>query len=182
MDEVARHEAELVAYALPRLAEVPGLELLGPRGADERVGVFTFRLAHVPHMLVASVLGHEFGIGVRAGCFCAHPGMLHLLKVPQSEAHQVAAQIEAHDKRSVPGAVRASLGLYNTPADIDALIDGLQAIAAGQYQHVYELRTETGEYLPSGWLPRYGEFFSATRSATRTAPVAYTRAELRASA
>jgi selenocysteine lyase/cysteine desulfurase len=182
MHEVARHEAELVTYALPRLAEVPGLQVLGPRGADERVGVFSFRLADVPPMLVASILGHEFGIGVRAGCFCAHPGMLHLLQVPDVEARRVAAQIEAHDKRRVPGAVRASLGLYNTPADIDALVDGLQAIAAGRYQHVYEVETHTGEYIPSGWFPAYGEFFSATRPGAAGPVLRRERPGLRASA
>lgn len=165
MDAIAEHERELTAYALERLGEVPGLELLGPRGLDERVGVFGFRLANVPHMLVAAILGHEWGIGVRAGCFCAHPGMLHLLQVPHDVARRVAAEIEAHDKRNVPGAVRASLGLYNIEADVDALVEGLQAIAAGRYQHAYELDRQTGDYVPAGWLPAYWEFFSATRGA-----------------
>src|SRR5262249_14642964 len=116
--------------------------------------------------LVAAILGHEFGIGVRAGCFCAHPGMLHLLQVPAAEACEVAARIEQHDKTTVPGAVRASLGLYNTASDVDALVDGLQAIAAGRYQHAYELERSTGDYTPTGWLPAYWEFFSATRPQT----------------
>src|SRR5207253_3117880 len=123
-----------------------------PTSLNERVGVLTFTLQDVPHMLVASILGYELGIGVRAGCFCAHPGMLHLLKVSHSEAQVVASQIEAHDKSNVPGAVRASLGLHNTRADVDALVDGLKAIAAGEYQHAYELEAHTGEYVPSGWF------------------------------
>jgi selenocysteine lyase/cysteine desulfurase len=169
MHNVAEHEAELTAHALQRLNDVPGLRLLGPTNLDERVGVLTFTLRDVPHMQVASILGYEFGIGVRAGCFCAHPGMLHLLKVPHSEAQEIARQIEVHDKRNVPGAVRASLGIYNTQADVDALADGLHAIAAGRYQHAYELEAHTGEYVPSGWFPDFGAFFSATR-APRTAP------------
>jgi selenocysteine lyase/cysteine desulfurase len=164
MHAVASHERELVAYALTRLGEVSGLRLLGPRGLDERVGVFGFEMADVPHMLVAAILGHEWGIGVRAGCFCAHPGMLHLLCVPEGAARRVATQIEAGDKSNVPGAVRASLGLYNTAEDVDALVEGLQAIAAGRYQRVYELERSTGEYVPSGWLPAYWEFFSATQA------------------
>jgi selenocysteine lyase/cysteine desulfurase len=164
MANVAAHEAELTAYAMQRLGTVPGLQLLGPRGAHERLGVLSFRLRDVPHMLVAAILGYEWGIGVRAGCFCAHPGMLHLLRVPADEARAVARQIEAHDKRSVPGAVRASLGLYNTPADVDALVEGLQAIAAGRYQRAYELETSSGDYMPAGWMPDFGAFFSATRA------------------
>jgi len=72
----------------------------------------------------------------------------------------------------VPGAVRASLGLYNTTADVDALVEGLHAIAAGEYQRAYELEASTGEYLPSGWFPDFGEFFSATRA---TGPIAEVR-------
>lgn len=164
MQEIADHEAELTDYALERMAEVPGLELLGPRGTADRLGVFSFRMAGVPHMLVASILGHEWGVGVRAGCFCAHPGMLHLLKVPTNVARQVACEIERHDKRNVPGAVRASFGLYSTHADIDVLVDGLTAIAGGQYRDAYEIETHTGEYIPAGWMPDFADFFSATRA------------------
>lgn len=168
MDNVAAHEATLTEYALRRLGEVPGLQMFGPTGTHERLGVLTFRMTDVPHMLVASVLGHEWGVGVRAGCFCAHPGMLHLLKVPRDEAHRISALIESGDKRSVPGAVRASLGLYNTAADVDVLVEGLHAIAAGQYERTYELEARTGEYVPSGWLPQYEAFFSATHAERRS--------------
>jgi selenocysteine lyase/cysteine desulfurase len=164
MDAVAAHEAELTEYAVQQLSTVPGLQLLGPTAADERLGVFSFRLADMPHMLVASILGHEWGVGVRAGCFCAHPGMLHLLGVSHDEAQHFARQIEAHDKRSVPGAVRASVGLYSTPADIDVLVEGLHAIARGDYQHAYEVETHTGDYVPAGWMPDFGAFYSATRT------------------
>ena len=167
MDNVAAHEAELTAYAMRRLATVPGLDLLGPTGAHERLGVLSFRLRDVPHMLVASILGHEWGVGVRAGCFCAHPGMLHLLKVSPAEARAVARDIEAHDKRNLPGAVRASLGLYNTPADVDTLVEGLGAIAAGRHRRAYEPDVTTGDYLPAGWAPDFGDFFSTTRAPAR---------------
>lgn len=167
MQAIADHEADLTEYALQRLAEVPGLELLGPRGTRDRLGVFSIRLRDVPHMLVASILGHEWGVGVRAGCFCAHPGMLHLLEVPSEVAHQVSCEIANHDKRNVPGAVRISIGLYNTAADIDVLIEGLQAIAAGRYRHAYELETHSGEFIPAGWMPDYGAFFSAAAAGGR---------------
>jgi hypothetical protein len=94
--------------------------------------------------------------------------MLHLLKVPRDEAHRISALIESGDKRSVPGAVRASLGLYNTAADVDVLVEGLHAIAAGQYERRYELDARTGEYLPSGWLPQYEAVFSATHAERRS--------------
>ncbi|HEX9616275.1 MAG TPA: aminotransferase class V-fold PLP-dependent enzyme, partial [Anaerolineales bacterium] len=76
MDTVAEHEAELTAYALERLPRVPGLRIFGdpdPRRARERLGVIPFKLEGISHFLAAAILGFEFGIGVRSGCFCAHP-------------------------------------------------------------------------------------------------------------
>jgi hypothetical protein len=128
------------------------------------VGVFSFVIDGVSHMQVAAVLGYEWGIGVRAGCFCAHPGMLHLLRVPDPEARRVSRLIEVGDKRQVPGAVRASLGLYNTAADIDALTEALEAIVAGRYQQAYEIDARTGEYLPVCWRPEFTEFYSPSKT------------------
>src|SRR6185295_11634095 len=127
------------AYALQRLAEVPGLRILGPQAPNERVGVVSFILDNVPHFLAAAVLGYEFGIGVRTGCFCAHPAIQHLLAVGPEEVRRFTDAIRQHDKRAVPGAVRMSLGLGSTRADIDELIVGLQRIVAGDYRGEYEL-------------------------------------------
>ena len=160
MQAVAAHEQELTTYALERLGRVPGLKLLGPESADERLGVLSFVMEDVSHMLVASILSHEWAVGVRAGCFCAHPGMLHLLGVPREEAQRIATQIAMGDKRFVPGAVRASVGLYSTRQDIDVLLAGVQAIAAGRYERVYDQDLASGEFFPAqaaqrlddGWL------------------------------
>jgi selenocysteine lyase/cysteine desulfurase len=84
MDAVAQHEARLTEHALTRLPEVPGIHILGdsdPSCAANRLGVIPFGLEGISHFKVASILGYEFGIGVRSGCFCAHPYILHLLKL-----------------------------------------------------------------------------------------------------
>ena len=88
MAQVAAREETLTAYALQQLQTVPGLTLYGEqdwRRTDERVGVIPFNLDGVPHGLVAAILGYEGGIGVRSGCFCAHPYVVHLLNLSQSE-------------------------------------------------------------------------------------------------
>jgi cysteine desulfurase/selenocysteine lyase len=106
LDAVAAHEHELTAYALRRLAEVPGVRILGPRVARDRGGAmsFTMDIAH-PHD-IAQVLDQE-GVAVRAGHHCAQP---------------------LHRRFGVPASARASLHLYNTLGDIDALIEGLGVV------------------------------------------------------
>jgi len=100
---IAAWEHELTAYALRRLPEVPGLRLYGPREPTDRGGAlsFTMDVAH-PHD-IAQVLDQE-GIAIRAGHHCAQP---------------------LHRRFGIPASARASVHLYNTTADIDALVEGL---------------------------------------------------------
>ena len=79
------HEAELTAYALEKLPGVPGIHLYGdtdPERSACRLGVIPLRLEHVSHFVAAAVLGYEFGIGVRSGCFCAHPHLPRRISRP----------------------------------------------------------------------------------------------------
>jgi cysteine desulfurase/selenocysteine lyase len=163
MDRVADHEAELTAYALERLVEVPAVHIYGdtdPCQASQRLGVIPFLLTTTPHFLASAVLGYEYGIGVRSGCFCAHPYILHLLGLSHDEAAQVRATILAGDRSSMPGLIRASFGLYNTLEDIDILVDALTHIARGEYQGRYTQDIATGEYTPVGWTPSYAQYFT----------------------
>jgi cysteine desulfurase/selenocysteine lyase len=87
MEAVARHEAELTAYALRRLREIDGVELYGLTDfdrADERLGTIPFNVQGMDHYKVAAVLSFEGGIGVRNGYFCAHPYILYLSSASQS--------------------------------------------------------------------------------------------------
>jgi cysteine desulfurase/selenocysteine lyase len=154
MDKVAAHEAELSAYLLERLPQVPGLTIFGdrnPENTPSRLGVVPVNLEQYQHALVSAILGYEFGIGVRHGCFCAHPYLLCLLGVSQAEAEKVRDQIRNHDKRSVPGMVRISFGLYNTTHEIDALLEALNKIAQGDFKGEYTQHKASGEYRPKGW-------------------------------
>ncbi|GIV64902.1 MAG: class V aminotransferase [Bellilinea sp.] len=163
METVAAHEAELTAYALQRLQTIPGIKIYGdthPETADQRLGVIPINLLEISHFLVAAVLGYEFGIGVRNGCFCAHPYLLHLLGFSEGEAEQIRQQMISGDRRNAPGMVRISFGLYNSTADVDRLIDALQAIRAGDYTGQYLQNQATGEFLPFGWQTDYKQFFT----------------------
>jgi len=103
MDAVREHEVGLTAYALERLSAVPGLTLHGPADVAARGGVISFTLADIhPHDL-ATILDQQ-GVAIRAGHHCARP--LHRLL-------------------DVPATARASLYVYNTREDVDALLAGL---------------------------------------------------------
>ena len=105
MPAIAAHEHELLAYALEALGEVPGLRLVGtPR---ERSGAISFLLGDVHPHDVGTILDRH-GVAVRAGHHCAQPLMQRL---------------------GVAATVRASVALYTTREDVDALVRGLHAAA-----------------------------------------------------
>ncbi|MDH4349785.1 MAG: aminotransferase class V-fold PLP-dependent enzyme [Gemmatimonadota bacterium] len=152
MDTIADHENDLVVHALERLARVPGLRIYGetdPRKARDKVGVIPFNLETVPHALVASVLGYEGGIGVRHGCFCAHPYVVHLLGLSAKETATWRAQMARGDKSDMPGLVRASFGCYNTVDDVDRLAEMLERVVRHDYRGTYR-QLPSGEFVPEG--------------------------------
>ena len=164
---MAAHEAELTAYALRKLSAVPGLRIYGdtdPARAATRLGVLPMQLEGLSHFLVAAILGYEFGIGVRSGCFCAHPYLLHLLNVSADEARQVRDDILSGDRAGMPGLVRASFGLYNSFDDVDWLVEALERIQRGEYRGKYTQERATGEYMPEGWDVDYGQYFKFGKS------------------
>ncbi len=163
MDIVNAHEAELTDYALDQFKTIPGLHIYGdsnPANAHDRLGVIPINLEGMSHYLVAAILGHEFGIGVRNGCFCAHPYMLFLMDVSDQQAEQVRASILRGDRREVPGMVRISFGLYNTLEDVDRVATALRAVAARQFKGKYYQNIANGEFTPEGWNIDFDKYFS----------------------
>jgi selenocysteine lyase/cysteine desulfurase len=162
MEVIAEHENHLVAHALERFARVPGLRIYGetdPARARDKVGVIPFNLGDIPHALVASILGYEGGIGVRHGCFCAHPYVVHLLALSPQATARWRAQMARGDKSNMPGLVRASFGCYNTIEDVDRLADMLERIAGGDYRGRYR-QLPSGEFMPDGHDDNFTPFFA----------------------
>jgi selenocysteine lyase/cysteine desulfurase len=149
MAAIAAEEADLLAYARQRLTEVNGFEHYRVWPADHpRVGLLTFNLGSMPYDLLAAVLSAEHGIGIRHGCFCAHPLMMRLLRVDDAEAHRLIDEARAGSHARLPGAARMSLGLGATRADVDALADALRAIASEGPQWTYAVNPDTDQYEP----------------------------------
>ena len=106
-----------------------------------------FTLDGTDHGLVAAILGYEHAIGVRSGCFCAHPYISHLLGHDDAQRREWVRRVRDGDKRGAPGMVRISFGCYNTTTDIDRAVDALSQIAAGEFAGTYRC-DEHGDYRP----------------------------------
>ncbi|MGH4027112.1 MAG: aminotransferase class V-fold PLP-dependent enzyme [Pseudonocardiaceae bacterium] len=129
MIRVAATERELLDLARDRLAAVPGVQQYQMWASGHpRIGVLPFTLTSVPYAQLAAVLSAEYGIGVRHGCFCAHPLMAHLLDITPAQLADLRRNMTSGTPAALPGAVRASLGLGTTATDIDRLADALTTI------------------------------------------------------
>ncbi len=104
MDRVTAHEREITAYAMDRLAAVPGLEIFGPPASPDRVGPVSFEVEGVHAHDVSEILDRH-GVAVRAGHHCAQPLM---------------------ERLGVAATARASFGIYTTAEEIDRLVAGLE--------------------------------------------------------
>jgi cysteine desulfurase/selenocysteine lyase len=104
IDRIAKHEHQVLAYGTERLQAIPELRLIGT--AREKAGVLSFVMEGIHPHDVGTILDQE-GIAIRTGHHCAQPLM---------------------QRFGVPATARASLALYNTMEDIDALAGGLQKV------------------------------------------------------
>jgi cysteine desulfurase/selenocysteine lyase len=106
MENIAAHEHELVEYALPRLAAIDGVRIIGPSDTANRGATIAFTLAGVHPHDVAQLLDEQ-GIAVRAGHHCARPVCV---------------------RYGVPATTRASFGIYTTVEEIDSLVAGVEKV------------------------------------------------------
>lgn len=131
LDEV---ELKLTRRFLNGLEKIEGSEIYGLTGEENmhrRLGVIAFNLKHVNHDLVAAILAGEGGVGVRNGCFCAHPFVMQMLHTTEEEAEAARQRLRKGDKHDIPGAIRISFGMYNTEAEVDRVLELLDGISKG---------------------------------------------------
>jgi cysteine desulfurase/selenocysteine lyase len=106
IDRIHRHEQALVRYAYDALAQVEGLRILGP-APEHRAGLVSFAFERIHAHEFAQVLNDQFGVAVRAGHHCTQPLHAHL---------------------GITASTRASFYLYNTPEEIDRLLEGVTRV------------------------------------------------------
>jgi cysteine desulfurase/selenocysteine lyase len=106
MENIHAHEQAIIGYALERLAEVPGVRVLGPANPSHKGGVAAMVMEGTHPHDIAQILDHE-GIAIRAGHHCAMP---------------------LHHSYDVVASARASFYLYNTFEEIDRLVEALYKV------------------------------------------------------
>lgn len=106
MSQIEAHERELTRYALEQMSQVKGMHIYGPMDADCHDAVVSFQVGHIHHLDMGTLLD-RLGIAVRTGHHCAEPLMRRL---------------------GIEGTCRASFALYNTHAEVDALVHGIQRV------------------------------------------------------
>ncbi|MCD6385075.1 aminotransferase class V-fold PLP-dependent enzyme [Candidatus Sumerlaeota bacterium] len=166
-DYIQEHERHLTSYMLKRLAEIPEVIIHSdpnPQMSENRVGVIPINVKGIEHSLLAAILGFEWGIGVRHGCFCAHPYIMHLFNIHPDEVQPYLEQIRRGDHRGLPGFVRISFALYNTTEEIDYFISALKQIIRQGPRAKYVVQTRTGEYFPEGFDYDYSTYISSILS------------------
>ena len=154
-EALTTHERALALRLQRGLAAIDGVRVLGPGPDADTLAIATFVVEGVHHALVAARLSAEWGIGVRHGCFCAHPYLLRLLGLTPAEVDRYRQQVRAGDHRAMPGAVRASCGLSTAAADVDALLEAVAEIAASG-------RGESAPPVPYAQDAKTGDFWPVT--------------------
>ncbi len=104
LDEIENHEADLLSYATSKVESIPGLRVIGT--AREKAGVLSFVMEDIHPHDIGTILDSD-GIAVRTGHHCAQPVM---------------------QRFNIPATARASFGLYNTRAEVDALAAGIHKV------------------------------------------------------
>jgi cysteine desulfurase/selenocysteine lyase len=107
MENIRKHEKEILKYGLDKFADINGIEIYGPTDPEIRGGLITFNLKGIHPHDVAGILDSEYGVAIRSGQHCAQP-LIERLKQTSTN--------------------RASFYIYNTKEEIDILVEGIDKV------------------------------------------------------
>jgi selenocysteine lyase/cysteine desulfurase len=149
-EAITAHDRGLAVALRRGLAAIPGVHLLGPGLGTETLPAATFTVDGMSHALVAARLSAEDAIAVRHGCFCAHPYLVRLLGLSRAEIAEHRAQVQRGNRSQMPGAVRASLGVNGSLADVERLCGAVARLASLEPSPVrYVQGPQTGDFAPA---------------------------------
>ena len=170
-EQIIQHDRVISQAMYEGLRAIPGIQVLGPDRSEnlELLAVATFVVDQMHHGLVAARLSAEYGIGIRHGCFCAHPYLVRLLGLSEAQIMEYRSQVQMGDRSNMPGALRVSGGLSTTLDDVNRFLEALGAIISGGPPPIcYEQEQLSGEFYPDSnevpWYASRGTFPACGRS------------------
>jgi len=134
-DVIQEEERALTERVLSGLAQIPGVTIYGVREPGsprfkQKGGVIIFTLPKIMAPQAARELAEQGGIGIRAGCHCAHLMVKRVLGVPPLLEQFQGAMLNLFPRISLPGVARVSLGIENSAEDVDTFLLVLAQIAS----------------------------------------------------
>ncbi|MCB0556312.1 MAG: aminotransferase class V-fold PLP-dependent enzyme [Phaeodactylibacter sp.] len=144
---ILMREEELLKRIWARLSQLPKLHVLADN-IRERLGVVSFYIEGLHYNLGVKLLNDRFGVQVRGGCSCAGTYGHYLLHVSQQHSQSITEKINHGDLSAKPGWIRMSIHPTMSNAELDYLLDALEAV----YHHHeewgkdYEYNTHTNEF------------------------------------
>ena len=171
MDYIDDEEEKLIRYTIKRLEKIDGVLIYGDTDPSKvrRTGALSFNVKELDHSLTAAILNDYFNIAVRNACFCAHP---YVREMVTEELSEYAEELNNEELEALAelhrGMVRASFGLYNDNADVDALAEALRDICANRefYLQNYH-RISCGDFCHNTFKFDSAPVFSAQEEVNR---------------
>ncbi len=140
MDEIRDHEIKLLKRMFKGLGEIDNVTIYGDIPIEEKLGVVSFNIDGLDHDITANMLDKIGGIAVRNGCFCAHPYLLNLMRIEENKVETYRDALRNGQSVKLPGAVRASIGIYNTVDEVEKFISVVEEIAKVQPNEVVDYK------------------------------------------
>ncbi len=164
MTFLMQEEEALIATALEKMKTIPDLTIYGEPDPDvcQRTATISFNIKGMDHGLVAAILNDYFNVSVRNECFCAHPYVKEMI---MDDLLDMVDDIEMEDIESIyhlkRGMVRASIAMYTTEEDVEALVVALKDISSRKDYYKSRYHTdERNEYIHNSFQIEHTQQFS----------------------
>jgi len=148
---ISNYEHALVEYVFEELKKINNVKMYvnrNPDGSFDR-SLITFNIYGMPHQLVAEILNHEYGMGVRAGAYCVYEFSRRIQNISSKQDEKITSEVKKGKLANIPGSVRASFSIFNSPFDAKKFIKAISEISKKGFDYYvkkYKKNSLTGEW------------------------------------
>jgi len=129
VEKMLQREEEMLGLIFERMEKIAGIEILG--ASRRRLGVISFTVKHTHYDLIVKMLNDRYGIQTRGGCSCAGTYGHVLLGIDERRSLEILQSLRAGEMGRKPGWVRLSIHPTMTDAEIDYILDAVEATVDG---------------------------------------------------